>query len=155
MTDSYMRTTPQTELDLQMMLTDPKWGIDASPELKQKLTKILGYVQTQENKLEAIEEELWGLLSMYTRDIRLGNLSQFYGEVEYVQYYLDLAGDCLREGYTGAFMKSLSMAITVLEVSQSRGGFLRKRQNTVTQEQYKEEKEPQKQSLWGKKKQEY
>jgi len=150
-----LRTTPQSELDLTMMMTDPKWGIDASPELKEKLTKIIGYVETTENKLEAVQEELWGLLSMYTRDVRLGNLSQFYGEVSYVQYYLDLAGDCLREGYLGAFMKSLSMAITVLEVSQSRGGFLRKRNNTVTQEQYKEEREPPKQTLFGNKKKEY
>ena len=147
-----MRTTPQSELDLQMLMTDPKWGNEVSPELKLKLTKILGYVRTKDDKLEAIQESLWGLLSMYTRDIRLGNLSQFYGEVYYVQYYLDLAGDCLREGYVGAFMKSLSLAVTVLEVSQSRGGFLRKRHNTYTQESYNENKEPQKQSLFGNKK---
>lgn len=148
------RISPQSELDLQMLLTDPQWGqhMGVPPELRDKLQKIIGKVQNEHNQTVAIVDSLWGLLGYYTRDIRLGNLSQFYGEVYYVQYYLDLAGDCLRYSYLQAFLKSLSLAITVLETSQSRAGFLRKRQGTITQEKHtRDESEPKKQSLFGKK----
>ena len=148
-----LRTTPQSDIDLQMMLTDPKWGQDVPRELREKLKIIVGEYMSQDENGQPIrvrvEEGLWGLLSYYTRDIRLGNLSNFNGELEYCRYFLDLAGDCLRSGYLQSFLKSLTMAVTIIETSQSKGGFLRKRQNTLTQEKMQGELEPKKSGLLG------
>lgn len=154
MDEEHSRISPQSELDLQMLLTDPQWGqkLGVPAELRAKLQKIIAHVQTEKEGVVAITDNFWEMLGYYTRDVRLGNLSQFYGEVYYVQYYLDLAGDCLRYGYLKSFLKSLSLAITLLETSQSRAGFLRKRQGTITQEKHSTESfEPKKQSLFGKK----
>lgn len=151
--DEGLRITPQSEIDLQMMLTDPKWGQDVPDELKEKLKIIVGEYMSKneegENVRVRVEEGLWGLLSYYTRDIRLGNLSYFNGELDYCRYFLDLAGDCLRSGYLQSFLKSLTMAVTIIETSQSKGGFLRKRQGTITQEKMSGELEPKKGGLLG------
>lgn len=149
------RISPQSDIDLQLMLTDPKWGLSVPTELKNKLSIIIGEVEheTDQGKyIQQIEESLWELLSFYTRDLRLANLSKFDGEEHYCRYFIDLAGDCLRAGYMQSFLKSLSLAITVMETSQSRGGFLRKRLGTITQEKYTQEVEPPKTGLFGKKK---
>jgi hypothetical protein len=46
-------------------------------------------------------------------------------------------------------MTSLSRTVTVLELSQSRKGFLRKQMNTVTQEKYTNLLEPEKKNFFG------
>ena len=145
---SELRSVPHNEIDLQMQLTDPKWGHNVPIELKEKLSKIKGYMQTEGGYVE-VKEQLWGLLSFYTRDVRLGNLSYIMGEVEYCRYYLDLANDLLREDYIEPFLTCLSRVATVLELSQSKGGFLRKIFSTIKQEHYREEKEPKKRNLFG------
>lgn len=155
MSDVEYRIAPQSDLDLQLLVTDPQWGKDVPPELKDKLKKIIAYYDDKGDQLETIEEQLWGLLSYYTRDIRLGNLSWVTGELTYTRYYLDLAGDCLREGYIGAFLTALSRAITIIETSQSKSGFLRKLFSTIRQEKYSEEQGPQKTGLLGKSKNKY
>lgn len=152
------RQTPQSDIDLQMILTDPKWGSAQIPiELREKLKAVIGEWEEEEGGKKVIHpvtEQLWGLLSFYTRDVRLANLSAFSGEVDYVRYFLDLAGDCLREGYIKSFLKSLSLAVTVLETSQSKGGFLRKRHGTISKEEIKGELEPPKKGLLATKKRE-
>lgn len=160
MTEESGRTVPYNDLDYNLMLSTPEWGRDDIPlELREHLSEVLGEaeIEGKDGKVtnQTIYRSLWGLLGMYTRDVRLGNLSRIWGEVNYVQYYLNLAGDCLRAGYIRAFLKSLSEAVTVLEVSQSAGGFLRKRQGTVTYEQHSKSEEPGKQGLFGKKKMGY
>lgn len=154
MTDETLREMPVSDIDLQLQLTNPKWGYKVPQELEEKLTQILGYYKNKEGHIKAVEEKLWGLLSFYTRDVRLGNLSSILGEVKYCRYYLDLATDLLKEGYINAFMIALSRVVTVLEVSQSKGGFLRKMFTTITQKHYKEEFEPKRKTLFGGQKQE-
>lgn len=144
-----LRDVPHSEIDLQMQMTNPEWGHKVPDELKEKLSKIKGYVKNKDGTHTVVKEELWGLLSFYTRDVRLGNLSTFLGEVEYCRYYLDLASDILREGYVDPFMTCLSRVATVLELSQSRGGFLRKQNNTIRQEHSREEGEPKKRGFFG------
>jgi len=87
-------------------------------------------------------EPLWGLLSYYTRDLRLGNLSSWNDEVKYCHHWLSLAGDCLRLGFINSFLSALSRVIDRLEISQSKGGFYRKRMGTVTSEQIRSDLEP-------------
>lgn len=147
-----IRVIPTNDLDLQLQVTNPQWGSgsDIAPELKIKLSQI-EYELDENGKIKegALEEKLWGLLSFYTRDIRLGNLSSMDGELKYTRYYLDLAGDCLREGYINTFMTALSRAITILETSQSKGGFLRKLFSTIIQHKTNEEIETKKTGLLG------
>jgi len=144
-----IRDVPHNEMDLQMQLTNPKWGHEVPEELKEKLSAIKGYAKTENGEYVEVKDQLWGLLSFYTRDVRLGNLSTMWGEVEYCRYYLDLANDLLRENYVQSFLTCLSRVATVLELSQSKGGFLRKLINTIRQEHLREEREPKKRNIFG------
>lgn len=131
------RKVPMNELDAQMMTIDTEWGGSVAPELKSKLMEIGGKVSTDsEGKLKLQTEQLWGLLSYYTRDIRLGNLDKETYPI--CVAWLDYAGDCLRLDWVKSFLTALSRVVTMLELSQSRGGFLRKRLGTFTQEHYNE-----------------
>lgn len=161
------RTVLRSELDLQLYFTDSHWGkSDINQELKAKLNKQYGYWEgkvdeagnpvidpstgKQVQELRVSEESLWSLLAYYRSDLRFGNLDRFGGEVFYCQYYLDLAGDYLQAGMIEPFMICLSRVITVLELSQSRSGFLRRRMNTLSQEHISVETEPKKANLFGK-----
>jgi len=140
--DKPLREVPVNELDLQLQTTNPKWGDYISPEFRARLMT--------ESKTED-ELKLWELLQFYTRDVRLGNLSAT--ELNYCRYYLDLAADCLENQYKNSFIIALSRAVTVLETSQSKGGFLRKLFGTVRHESESiERREPIKRGLFGQKK---
>lgn len=146
---SIRRSVPQSDLDFNLMTTDPVWGSQGIDEtLREKLKKATVRYDEQGQPIYD-KEELWGLLNFYTRDMRLANLSKFDGEVIYVKYYLDLAGDFLQSDMIQPFIICLSRAATVLELSQSKNGFLRRRMNTFTQEQFKSEMEPPKKKLFG------
>lgn len=152
--EEYRRTTPQNELDLALMTTDAVWGKpEVSPELRAVLNK---HYKTKDDsgKEGYTVQSLWGLLGFYTRDMRLGNLN--ITQMEYCNHYINLAGDCLQENLVRPFIISLSRAASVLELSQSKGGFLRKRLSTLTSESFHEEREPTKRNFFGKtKKKEY
>jgi hypothetical protein len=133
---------PFSDLEFSYMTIDPSWGKEVTAELRRKLQD-KKYEETFEEKdedgkptgiLRVPIDDLWSLLAMYTKDVRLGNLDM-WGQ-KYVEDQLDLASDCLALGYIRSFTRALSRAITKLEVSQSRGGFLRKRSNTFTKEQF-------------------
>ena len=146
------RIMPQSGLDFNMMLTDTMWGSpQISTQLKEKVRqrdermKLLKTLQRGELPPESEKAAAWELLSFYTRDFRLANIGG--GEFKDCQHWIDLAGDCLREGYMEAFATALARAATILELSQSKAGFLRKRQNTLTTEHMQGEIEPQKKKL--------
>jgi len=150
------QNTPLTTLELQYMVTAPAWGAEASSDFKKKVSKITyvkdekgEYIKDADGKIYIEESSLWDLLSMYTRDVRLSNLSKINGEIEYVRWYLDLAGDLLNEGYKKGFVTALKLAITVMETSQAKGGFLRRQLNTLRQEQQQEILEPKKKTFFG------
>jgi len=139
------RTIPQNTLDLNMLTTESTWGKDeVSEDLRTRLTQHI-----INNKGEATTRELWGILSFFSRDMRLANLSKT--EMTYCCYYLDLAGDFLNEDAIEPFIISLGRSASVLELSQSKKGFLRKRLNTQTSE-YRDNSAPAKMSLFGKNK---
>lgn len=142
-----IRTVPNSELDLNLMLTDSVWGKqDVSKELKDKLMRYYSEEQSDGSK-KITKESLWGLLGFYTRDMRLGNLSDM--ELKYCQFYIDLANDLLEEDFIKPFLIALSRAATVLELSQSKNGFLRVKQNTLRQETVHQEIEPPKRGFFG------
>ena len=146
---SEKRVLPQSELDFNLMTTDSVWGrSDVSPELRSRLEKY--YMQVNDAGENVItRESLWGLLGFYTRDMRLANLSIFFGEVAYCQYHLDLANDFLQKDMIQPFLVSLSRAATLLELSQSKSGFLRKSMNTFRTENTQTINEPTKKKLFG------
>lgn len=164
-TDPYLQVPPQqrrsphSDLDLNLMLTDPVVGTEnVNPYLQDRLKKEFyiydenGNVLRDENGNPLVNKEsMWEKLNFYTRDLRLGNLKG--DEVTYCQWYLDFAGDCLQENYYKAFIIALARAITVIELSQSRSGFLRKQPNTLRTENVSGELEPNKKSLFAGKKQ--
>lgn len=136
------RPIPQSDLDFNLMTTNTEWGGAYIPdELKKKLSKLY-LVENVDGSVVQEKEQLWELLGFYTRDLRLANLSSFNGEHTYCQYHLDLANDFLREDCIMPFLICLSRVATVLELSQSKNGFLRRRMNTLTQEHYSQEFEP-------------
>lgn len=132
------RIIPQNSLEVDMLITNPAWGTDdINPELKNRLKKIVitkGLKDDRGNPLDLdSESDLWSLLSIFTRDLRLANLSS--SEVYYCKYYLDLAHDELQQGFLEPFTISLSRVAGTTELSQSKSGFLRKKMRTFTGEQ--------------------
>ena len=149
--DQNARSVPQNDLDFNLMTTDSVWGKAEVPEeLKTRLNEILK-TRDEKGKEATKIQSLWGLLGFYTRDMRLANLSVIFGEVAYCRHYLDLANDLLQAGMVRPFLISLSRVATMLELSQSKGGFLRRKMNTFTQERITKD-EPPKKSLFGGKK---
>jgi len=143
------RTVPKSELDFAMLTVNSVWGNnEVSSDLKDKLSQNVECIDV-DGKKTIITESLWGVLGYYTRDMRLANLTQWDGELEYVRYYIDLAGDMLHANMIMPFLIALSRAATRLELSQSRGGFLRKRLGTITEESTHREMEPPKKNLFG------
>lgn len=126
------RKIPANELDLSFMTTESAWGKEVTDELNDRLVEI-GATYDENGVVTGVEKRhLWGLYSYYTRDMRLSNLNQ--ERYIYCLNWLGIAGDCLRCNYIHSFMTALSRVIDALELSQSVGGFLRRRTNTVTQE---------------------
>lgn len=143
------RPLPTSELDLNLMLTNSVWGEgEVSEELKEKLTKYYT-VKDASGKQTVQKEKLWGLLGFYTRDMRLGNLSEWNNELQTCRYMIDLANDFLSCDMIEPFLISLSRAATILETSQSKQGFLRTKTNTLRHENINQTLEPPKKALFG------
>ena len=141
------RSVPSNELDLQMQITDPAWQ-RLSPDLQEKLLNLVGY-QMEDDVKKAVYEKLSGILGIYTRDLRLGNISNLNGEFDYVSYYIELSVDLLACGMSKSCIASLNKALARLELSSSRRGFLRKLINTFRQEKITNTLEPEKKNLMG------
>ena len=143
------RDVPFSELDYNLRMTDSVWGRPEVAEgLKNKAT--LEYSGLDQNG-EAIKfnESLWELLSFYTRDIRLGNLNPYDGELQAVRNHLKIAGYYLYADMIGPFHIRLSKAIAILETSQSKNGFFRKILNTLRHENFNQNLEPPRRSFFG------
>jgi len=157
MSDEQMRELPTSELDAQMMMTNSTWGRNEVPqELKDRLEKF--YIKKAETGEVMLDKDgnavvskasMWGLLGFYSRDMRLGFLSEWNNELETCRYMIDLANDCLDESLCGSFMVALSRSATILETSQSKGGFLRKILNTLTQRNITQNLEAPKKAFFG------
>jgi len=151
------RILPRNELDFNLMTTEGEWGKDyINSSLEERLNKY--FISKDQKGLNIFDKEgnlignkssLWDMLGFYTKDMRLANLSYLNNEVQYCQYFLDLAGDMLQADMIEPFIICLSRVATILELSQSKGGFLRRRMHTLTSENFQNELEPQKKSLFG------
>lgn len=157
MTEIDQRNLPTSELDLNFMLTNSVWGRpEINKELKDRLMKFYvsrdeaGNILTdEEGKIKVDKSSLWGLLGFYTRDLRLANLSVWDNELQTCRYMIDLANDYLSENMIEPFIIALSRAVNIMETSQSKGGFLRKQMNTLTQKHINQNLEPPKKGFFG------
>jgi len=99
------------------------------------------------------KESSWGLLSYYSKDLRLGylndNITKGSNEVEIANFYLNIAGDCLRLGYPKSFETALRRVITLIELSQSRNGNLRRDMITIKQDISQSINKPKKKGILG------
>lgn len=153
--NQFISPTPQTDLDLNFMITNSVWGRSEVPkELKDRLSKYYSSVN-EKGETKIVSESLWGLLGFYTRDMRLGNLSSFDNEIQVCRYMIDLANDLLTVEMIEPFLISLSRSATILETSQSKGGFLRRIMNTLIQKHVTQNLEPPKKSILGGKQNNY
>lgn len=151
------RLTPRSDLDFNLMITETLWGSSfVSPELQEHLTKNFQVndehgapMYDAEGHPVVTKEALWGMMSFYTRDLRLSNLSYKSNEIQYCKDYLDLAGDLLKENMIKPFLICLSRVATVTELAQSKGGFLRRQMNTLRTENVDELLEPKKKGIFG------
>jgi len=146
-TIQYPRNVPANDLDLQMQVTDPAWQ-RLSPHLQEKLIKLVEE-KIEGNKKISTYEQLHGILAIYTRDLRLANLSVWNGEYDYCSYYVELAVDLLEADMPQACIIALNKALARSELSSSKGGFLRKMFNTFRTESYQKALEPTKKSPFG------
>lgn len=139
---------PTSDLDYNLMLVNSLWGSREVPEeLRERLNELVQERDPNTGQGKISTRSLWGLLGHYTRDLRLANLDG--DELRIVRYMLDLAADYLSVGLKESFTVALSRAISILETSQSKKGFLRKQMNTLRQEHTQETIEPKKKQLWG------
>lgn len=156
------KEVPINDLHFQLLTTDTVWGsVSVPPELKQIInrehTEILidkdGNTiidqRTGEPKKVIKSSGYWEMLGFYTRDLRLGNLSDLNGEMDYCKYHLDLANDFLRAGFIEPFLICLSRVATVIELSQSKKGFFRKLMNTFIQKHEYNELTADKRNFFG------
>ena len=145
-----LRTVPANDLDLQFQVTEPTWQ-QLSEGLQKKLSRSKGLTTIKNDNGQDVQVEireyLSGILAVYTRDMRLGNLST--QEFEYVSYYVDLAVDLLEEGFPSACVVALNKALSRLEISSSKGGFLRKLFRTSRNENVLTSMEPPKKNPFG------
>lgn len=147
--DDSQRSLPTSELDLNLMLTNAVWGRpEVSSELKERLNKDFSQVDKDGN-VTVTTASLWGLLGFYTRDLRLANLSEWNNELQTCRYMIDLANDYLSENMIEPFIIALSRAVSIMETSQSKGGFLRRQMNTLTQKHVSQNLEPPKKGFFG------
>lgn len=141
------RVLPQNELDLQLMTLNAVWGVnEINYEFKEKLSQY--YVTEEDGERQIHKKTMWDMLSYFTRDLRLANLSPL-GEYQEAQHFLLLSGDLLQYDLPRAFLCSLTRVATVCELSQSKNGFVRRKLNTFTHEQIQRQDEPPKKSLFG------
>lgn len=146
--DDETRMVPQNDLDFNLITTTPGWGTnEINPELKEKLKAIIEKYDEKGEKVTSTSD-LWSLLNFYTRDVRLGNLDP-WTDLPLVRYYFDLAGDFLQAGLVQSFMVSLSRGVTILELSQSKKGFLRRIMNTFRKENVNYDIEPPKKRIFS------
>lgn len=137
------RYIPRSEIEMNLLTTDSEWGRDSvSDDLKDRLKK---YYQKPDGDIQ--EESYWGILNYFTRDLRLGNLGS--AELEEARHYLNLANDLLLQDQIESFIIALERVAGILELSQSKSGFLRKWMQTLRSENVNSEVEPEKKSFFG------
>ncbi len=145
------RRTPTNDLDLTFSMTEPVWGKEVNKDLDEALITKRKIINS-EGKVKEQITKLMSFFDYYKRDLRLANLT--VGEYNRSQEWLNHTGRVLRFRVKGipmlnAFSDGLMTVATTTELSQSKGGFFRKRFNTFTNENKNSYIEPKKRNLFS------
>ena len=140
--EDYVHQVPYDKLEYDYSITETAWGKDTeySPDVKQRYT-----VNNDKNEVKKL---LQSYQTFFKRDVRLGNLDIF--EASYCRQYIDFAFDCQDEEFLQSAIVAHERAVDTLEISQSKGGFLRKNMNTFIKKEQKEMKDGNDKTLFGK-----
>jgi hypothetical protein len=151
------RVIPQNDLDFNMQLTNPAWGkSELTAKAQDSLSKTFylidattGQVALDEegNPIVHHEDDYWARLGFLTRDWRLSNLNT--KDYERLRWWADFATATNQYGYKRSTAYCISQIAPTLELSQSKGGFLREILNTLIQRNTNISEEPNKKSLFG------
>ena len=133
---------PSNQIDLQALTTFPHVSSDYMSDRVRNKFRTYKYVYADGElvkddkgvpKIELVRD-WWASMELFTQDLRLGNLNK--DEAFYVRYNIDLATDILTalpESFSKSALISFERATSVVESSQSKGGFLRRMFNTFFQ----------------------
>jgi hypothetical protein len=155
------RMIPETDLELNYMVTTPKWGDSShNPELERLFSKttlhtvpkdeVYADPRTGQSFISdgtartVTKKNEWSNLAIFgTGDIRLSNFND--DQTEIVLYWGDLASDINEMGMQTAALLCVGRIANMSEVTQGHKGFLRKALNTLIKEEkstYSEMKKP-------------
>lgn len=137
------RHIPESPLDASWQMTNPAWGRSEVPKfLRDRLSKAKEgtFFDADGNAYAPNREGMWEMLGFFTRDLRLGYLTG--PEAREAREWLEIASTCIAEDLPESFFLSLSKVISMVEISQSRNGNLRRTQKTNRQEQSVSYEEP-------------
>ena len=140
--EDYVHQVPYDKLEYDYAITETAWGKDTeySPDVKNRYTKT--------NEKNEVKRLLQAYQTFFKRDIRLGNLDMI--EMSFCREYIDFAFDCQDEEFLESAIVAHERAVDTLELSQSKGGFLRKNMNTFIKKEQKEVKDSTDKTLFGK-----
>ena len=132
-TRQYATLSPENSIEYNTQLIQTDWGkADKIPkEFIDRISKEYR-VRDKAGNEYFLKDGFWELLGFYTKDMRLGNLDNY--DYKMCIYHLNIANECLKLNYFDAFSICLSSVATILELSQSKGGFFRKRSKTMRME---------------------
>jgi len=132
---------PNTDLDFQAQLTDSFISSQyVDPAFSNKF-KEFDFQKDKDGKIILMKDgnpqiiltkDLWGILQIFNRDWRLGNIDK-KEEAVYIRHHINLATDILNllgDKFNQSALICLSYALAVNETSQAKGGFLRRMLNT-------------------------
>lgn len=122
---------PATSVEFQTLTTEPAYGDTDEVDMDVNNNK-----DKNGGKIELPEPDYWKLMSFYTRDLRLGNISHKVYDVEYLEDMLGLTQSLLN--VRGGRFKQLSFlalnrVASALEISHNVGGFFRKNAQSIHQ----------------------
>lgn len=120
---------PTNSVEFETLTTEPTWGdsdaFDTNP--------FSDYDKESKKEIKREIPSHWKLLSFFNRDLRLGNLSIMYDDLEYLEDRASFV-TMLLSWRNGVFSElaplALSPVVASVELSQSRSGFFRKNART-------------------------
>ena len=135
---------PSNDTDLFIYTVDPAWSTeDINTDFEQPLLDENGKQVLDEHGRPVMVFSFWHSLKFLKRDFRLGNLNAKYDDFEWMENRIQLAQNLLMLR-DGAFKRLAPMAlapvIAIVELSQSRGGFVRNNFRTFSFKSENEEK---------------
>lgn len=135
---------PSNDVDLFIYTTDPAWCTeDINTDFEQVLRDENGKPVLDREGNPIVVFSFWHSLRFIKRDLRLGNIDPRFDDIEWMENRIQLAQNLimLRNGaFKHLAPMSIIPVIAIIELSQSRKGFLRKNFRTFSFKSESEDK---------------